>query len=261
LPLIENIILSSHSNTILENISKKNLPNITNVVASIDDTNILIDKCPNTHHLTLYSHNKDTSNLTALTGLLVLHVANGYYETLNLKHVLSGVGPRHRELALFSIQNLNITDIITLCPFLETLVLDSCLFEPLNQNVVIDPETSHFNHLLTLEITQMPDREFLYPHLRYCLNLQALDCTGLNVLDDDFMCDAVQGGSFRNITRLFIIETGCGVLTMRTADIVIQHCERLSVLGRLGTWRRLNPDMICDLKKRIVSRNRALLIL
>jgi hypothetical protein len=75
--------------------------------------------------------------------LLTTQVLHEDYETFYIKHTLCDVGHRILELSLFSIQNANITCIITLCSYLEILIFYSYLIEPLDVNVVVDPDTPH----------------------------------------------------------------------------------------------------------------------
>jgi hypothetical protein len=55
--------------------------------------------------------------------------------------------------------------------------------------------------MLTPKVTQISDNQFYYRYLRYFINLQVLDGTRMNVLDDDFMREAVQQTSFRTISH------------------------------------------------------------
>jgi hypothetical protein len=83
--------------------------------------------------------------------------------------------------------------------------------------------------------------------LRHYVNLQIFECKGVDMLTDDFIRDAMRQGAFRNILRFWIEETGDGALTMRTVELLLQHCEHLREIGLLKSWRRVTRSQYLDL--------------
>jgi hypothetical protein len=261
LPLIKNFITFTPSTEILENIQLENLSTIKYFYGCVGNMTLLTEKCPNIIFLTVYNHNEDLSNITALTNLVSLYVVRGNYELFNLSTVLNGIGHRLIELGLYVVDNVNVTDIITFCSGLKRLLLENCVFVPLDYGTVLNSETPHFTSVINLKIKSSCQRQFNYHFLRYYVNLEVLECAGLDFLDNDFICEALQQGAFRNLQYLLIKETGNGALTMRTVDLLMQHCEKLKVLGHLKTWQQLTRNMVRDLKQRIMLRNLALRIM
>jgi hypothetical protein len=261
LPLIKNIITFTpftQITPILDNIRTQSMSKITYFFGFVGNTTLLTQKCPNLIHLTVYRHNGDLSSLAALAALASLtslHIIRGNYELFNLDAVLNGIGHRLCELGLYEVENVNMTDITTLCSGLKRLILECCAFVPLDYGREFNTETQHFKSVLRLKIIQNSLSQFDYPHLRYYVNLEVFECAGLHFLDLEFMREALQHGAFRKLKCLTIKETGNGGLTVSTVDLLIQHCENLKVLGNLKTWQQLTRNMILDLKKRIVLQN------
>jgi hypothetical protein len=255
LPQIKNFITFTPSNEILENIAAENLSTITYFFGSVGNMALLTEKCPNIIFLTVYYRNEDLSHLTVLAGLVSLHVVIGNYELFNLTTGLNGIGHRLIELGLYMVDNVNVTDIINLCSGLKRLFLEYCVFVPLEYGTVLNTEILHFKSVTSLKIKSNFQRQCNYPSMRYYANLEVLECVGLDFLDNDFMCGALQQGAFRSLKYLLIKETGNSALTMRIVDLLIRHCEHLKVLGHLKTWQQLTRSMIRDLKQRIMLRN------
>jgi hypothetical protein len=100
-----------------------------------------------------------------------------------------------------------------------------------------------------------------FRRLRHYANLQIIECKGVNILTDDFIRDAILQGAFRNIVRFCVEEIARGALSMRTVELLIQHCDNLREIGYLGSWRLVDPELISDLRNRIAVMNYNLHIL
>jgi hypothetical protein len=146
-------------------------------------------------------------------------------------------------------------DIVKLCSSLKKLNLKSCTFVPLTGNAVFGSKFPHYKCLTGLKITETPEPQIYYRRLHHYVNLQTLHLEGVNVMTDDLIDDAIRQGAFRNIVRFYIKETGDGALTMRAAELLIQHCEHLKELGYLRSWGRLNPELISNLTNRMTMMN------
>ena len=86
-------------------------------------------------------------------------------------------------------------------------------------------------------------------------------CTGVDILTDKFMTEAIQNGAFRNIEWFEVKETEYGALSMATVELLLNNCECLKTLGKLRSWRRLTPEDILSVTMRACSENLHLNIL
>jgi hypothetical protein len=82
----------------------------------------------------------------------------------------------------------------------------------------------------------------------------------VDILTDDFIRDAMLQGAFRNILRFWVEETGDGALSMKTVELLLQHCEDLREIGYLGTWRLVSRNQYKALTKRIKDTNYDIII-
>jgi hypothetical protein len=255
LPEIENIICTDRHENVLYNIGTESLHTIKLYRGCIINMDILTQKCSNITSLTLYQVNDDVSNLTALNCLKSLKVLKGNYETSNLQVILNGTGHRLNELCLLRVDNVNISHIIMQCSGLNKLGIEQCTFVPVDQNTVFHPQNPHFRSVIELVIMQRNENEICKQNFQYYVNLESFACSGDEILNDDLVSQAIRQGGFKNIVELLIYETGDGVLTMRSAELLIEYCERLRLLGLLQRWGRLTEDDISNLKNIIISRN------
>jgi hypothetical protein len=255
MPEIENIICKHRYENVLYNIGTENLHKIKHYRGVIINMDILTQKCSNITSLILNHVYDDVSNLTALNCLKSLQIRKGNYETSNLQVILNGTGHKLKELFLYIVVNVNISHIIMQCSGLKELHIEQCTFVPIDQNTVFHPQNPHFRSLTELVITQSIENEIHKQHLPYYVNLESFICSGCEIWNDDLVSEAIRQGGFKNIVELHISETGDGVLTMRTVELLIEHCEHLRRLGNLEEWGRLNQDNISNLKNIIKNRN------
>jgi hypothetical protein len=203
----------------------------------------------------MYGINQNLTNLTALSRLVKLQIKRANYQSCNLNAVLVGMGHRLSHLYLINVQYVNMADIVNMCSSLKSLVLKACTFVPFNGNAHLDTALPHYRSVTDLKLLWNSRHQIDFRHLRHYVNLQVFECKGVNVLTDDFIRDAVWKGAFRNILRFKIEEIAHGALTMRTVELLLQHCEHLREIGHLGSWRLVDPEHISDLRNRIVITN------
>jgi hypothetical protein len=96
--------------------------------------------------------------------------------------------------------------------------------------------------------------------MRHYVNLEVFECTGQDIVTDDFLDDAIQQGAFRNIERFLVDENGNRALTMRSVELMLQHCDSMRELGLLSSWPLLSMSEYTDLIKRMRIMNIDLLI-
>jgi hypothetical protein len=255
IPEIENIICKHRYENVLYNIGTENLHKIKFYRGVIINMDILTQKCSDITSLILNRVNDDVSNLTALNCLKSLQIRKGNYETSNLQVILNGTGHKLMELRLIGVENVNISHIIMQCSGLKKLGIVQCTFVRIDQNTVFHPQNPHFRSLTNLVISESIENKIHNEHLQYYLNLELFVSSGYEIWNDDLVSEAIRQGGLKNIVELYIYETGDGVLTLRTVELLIEHCERLRRLGYLEEWGRLTVDNIRNLLSIIKNRN------
>ncbi|XP_023724907.1 uncharacterized protein LOC111874023 [Cryptotermes secundus] len=261
LPSINNIVITSLTYNIFEHILKEELYTITQYTGYIRDINVLTQKCPNLSTVVMYDINQNLANMVALNRLDHLQIRKADYESCNLNAVLIGVGHRLCHLYLVHIKNVRMVEIVNFCSSLECLLLKRCSFVRLNENGILGTDPPHYRSVTDLKLLGDSHHEIDFRHLQHYVNLQILECTGVNTLNDDFIEDAVRQGAFRNIVCFKVEEIAPGALTMRTVELLIRHCEHLKELGYLRSWRLVEPEFISNLRNIIVTTNSDLHIL
>jgi hypothetical protein len=184
-----------------------------------------------------------------------VRIEHGDYGRTNMGVVLRSVGYRLDQLHLKHVEKVNMADITTLCSCLRVLVFDHCTYVPREPYTVIRSDLPHFTSVRVLVIYETAEYVEYSRHLGYYANLVLFMCNGVDVMADDFMFEAVQNGAFRSIEHFEVIGSETGDLSMDTVWLLINNCEHLKTVGRLGTWRRVSPDDVSDLKTKIRSEN------
>jgi hypothetical protein len=254
LPSISNIVMLWHKCDVFGNISKEKLYTITQFTGYIRNINILTQNSPNITKAVLYSYtyNQDLTNLTALTRLVNLRIEYANYETCNLNAVLIGMGHRLSELCLRAVENVNMADIVKLCSSLKCLVLKGCSFVPLNESANLDTDLPQYRSLIQLKLIENYCLQNAFRHLRHYVNLEVFECIGMYIVTDDFLEDAIRQGAFRNIVRSSVEDYQTRALTMRTVELLLQHCDCLREMGPLSSWL-ISISEYLDFKKRTIN--------
>jgi hypothetical protein len=95
----------------------------------------------------------DVSDLTVFNALRALEFHLLDYGSSNIKTVLQGLGHRLTDLTLDACNDVDLQDIITLCPSLVNLSLTRCSVLNLNSGILFDFQLPHFRNLINLEIS------------------------------------------------------------------------------------------------------------
>jgi hypothetical protein len=255
LPEIANIKWSLPICNVLNGVDRESLETINYIRGPVCDTNILTRMCPNIIILILLCVDVDLSSLTALDGLVDVRIEQAHYEQSNMDVLLTGIGHRLDQLHLRDVDNVHMTDIVTLCSSLRVLVLDHCTYIPTDPNTLMWSDISHFQNVNVLDIYDISVSDVYNLHLGYYVNLDTFVCVGVHVLSDGFMDQAVKNGAFRNIKHFEVDGTETGDLSMDTVWLLLDNCERLKTLGRLATWRLVTAENVLDLESRVLSEN------
>jgi hypothetical protein len=138
---------------------------------------------------------------------------------------------------------------------LKRLYLEECTCVPFNENSIINTDLPHYRSLIELKLRENLPHHMDFRHLRHYVNLQLLECHGVDILTDDFIDEVMRQGAFRNILRFCVLESGVGALTMRTVELLLQHCDHLREIGYLKTWSLLSRSQCTELIERIRITN------
>jgi hypothetical protein len=260
LPSISNIVMKGMMDYVLDHISKEKLCMITQFTGYVNNISILAQKYPNITKAVLYPYNRNLRNLTALTRLVNLTIKQGNYDICNLNAVLIGMGHRLNELCLQDVYNVNMADVVQSCSSLKSLVLKGCIFVPLTESAILDTDLPQYRSLIQLKLICNYGSQNAFRHLRHYVNLEVFECTGLGIVTGHFLEDAIRQGAFRNIVRFWVEDTWNGALTMRSVELMLQHCDSMRELGHLSSWRLISKFQYSDLIKRIREFNIDLLI-
>jgi hypothetical protein len=230
---------------------------LTHFSGGAEYVNNLIEKCRNITKLDIHAISRtiDLSGLTTLTSLRSLYVSSPDYATSSLNAVLTDIGPRLTNLTLYDISNVNFQDIVSLCPSLESLVLFSCSYLPLNADTPLDSQLPHFKNLISLNINNNPGDEMNYNYIRHYVSLKTIKLNWINIFTVEFMREIVNSGTFANLEEFYISEYGHGALTMECVELLMQRCLRLKKIGYFRYWRRFDPALIQELKRGILEGN------
>jgi hypothetical protein len=254
---IRSIEIIPYYTNILDHVADVILHKISHVTGHVEDISLAAERCPNITHidLDLGTHSQDLSFPAALTTLRILRLYGGDYATCNLNVVLTGIGPRLTEMALYWMQNVNLHDIVTLCHSLESLSLLYCTLLPLDPNKSPDPQSPHFKKLTTLHIEN--DNYSLasnYNYIRHYVSLKTIRLCCINVFTVKFIRKCVRSGTLANLEEICIKEFQNGALTMKALELLIKHCRHLKTIEGLRHCPLLSPDDIQELKRHISAQ-------
>jgi hypothetical protein len=116
LPIIKNIKYWSKYENILDHVAVENLHKISHAVGFVECISMLAQYCRNINNVKIWSDSTSLSGLAALTTLRNVTISWGDYATCKLNDFLTGIGPGLTDLTLYTMINVNIKDILTLCP-------------------------------------------------------------------------------------------------------------------------------------------------
>jgi hypothetical protein len=135
------------------------------------------------------------------------------------------------------------------------LFLEDYSFVPLTESAVLDTDVPQYRSLIQFQLIENYCLQIDFRHLRHYVNLELFECTGLEIVTEDFLDDAIRQGAFRNIVRFWVDEAGYAALTLRSVELFLQHCDCLREIGLLKSWRLISKFQYSDLIKKIRKIN------
>jgi hypothetical protein len=249
LPQIKNMEFHYNDENIFDYIAVKNLDSISHVTICLSHW-----YCELTD-LQLNKLKVDLLGLAALTELRTLRISWLHDDTLNLKAVLTGTGAKLTDLSLESCRNVNLQDIVTLCPSLKILAVvnSSCL--PLNPDAPLDPRLPHFRNLISLSIIRVDGGETMLNSIRYYVSLKRFLFSDVDIFTVEFMREVLNSGVFANLEVFEILQNEPGALPMEAVELLIERCSHLKIIRGLGTCKQIKSSFILELKYRLLVRN------
>jgi hypothetical protein len=154
---MERLDTITHVTGFLQNIDivTHKCPNTTNIIMFASTRDLSAKhafRCRNTTNMIMSASTRDLSALTALHVLRALEIHDLNYGSTNFNDVLQGMGHRLTDLKLFYCNDVDLQDVITLCPSLANLFLKECSFSHLNSNTEFDPQLPHFRNVIDIGI-------------------------------------------------------------------------------------------------------------
>jgi hypothetical protein len=254
LPNVANIMFRSTKSSVLLHTALKTLDTITHINGYCENMKILPQMCPNTTNITIKPITRDLSPLTAFKALHTLKICDINSGSYNLRAVLSGIGQRLQDLSFVECHDVNLQDIVALCPSLVNLSIKGCTY--LDIDTSIDPQLPHFKNVINLTIL-----DNYTPHGRYFryiphyVSVEALRLQCRGIFTDEFVNEIVRLGTFKRLEVFHICEYGSGDLTMEALQLLIRHCPRLKRIEWLSRCRRVTGSRFEELKRQILQQN------
>jgi hypothetical protein len=265
LPNIANIIFWFNESSVLFDTGFKTLDTITHISGYFQELDAVSWMCPNTTNVTLGSSNflnwgdsNDLSGLTAFSALRALEIYSKYRNESHWRTVFRGIGLGLQDLALTNCANVNLEDIVTLCPSLVNLSLIQC--RDLQLNTPLNPQLPHFRNLINLKVKQISGHSVDFRYIRYYVNLKTIHLTEHNIFTVEFLRAIISLGTFKQLEVFRVKERAPGSLTMEALQLLIEHCPLLKRIEGLGRCPKLGIFFIDDLKREILQQNLDLVI-
>jgi hypothetical protein len=255
LPQIKNINFSREYENLFYYITVKKLDSISHVKGNVPNMNMLTQRCRNITNLNFHPLQVDLSSLAALIALRTLNITNVDYAIYNLNAVLTSIGPRLTRVSLNWIENVNLQDIVTLCPSLKSITFRKCSILPLKTDAPLDPQLPHFKNLISLSIIDVRGGETMVNALRYYVSLKRIHLHDIRIFTDGFMREVLDSGAFANLEEFAIREYCTRALTMEAFELLIERCSHLKIIRGLETCRQIRASSIQELKHRLLLRN------
>jgi hypothetical protein len=255
LPNIASVRWLGPISNVIENIPTKTRYAITYFKADGRYVNSIARRFANISVLVLHSIGEDLSSLTMLNSLTYLSIIAGDYRVSNMQAALQRAGHRLGTLALEFVENVNMAHIVSLCTRLNTLVLTYCTFERLQFDMAFEREIPHFESLTRLIIYQNSINEVYKKHLLFYVNLKTFLCSGLDIMTNEFVTEAVRNGAFRNIVQFKVRGNRNAAVSKRTVELLLSNCEYLRGLGFLRSWGPFTEEDVRDVRNRARNQN------
>ena len=250
---IKNIAWNGPIETVTTSVSYEKAMNITKVKVIIRESASLHEKFLNITDLSLKTCNErvDLANLSLLTNLKNIKLHGYEFIRDNLRGFFEVAGGNLIQLKMKGIKYLDLITVLCHCRNLKSLAL-------ILNDMTMDNEISmdlclpHFNSLETFEFTINPAENDVFNFIYLYDNLKTFRSSRNFKTSDNFVRNIVHSDGFRNL-RVFYAKF-CP-LSRETANLLIDTCENLSILGDLRHWFGMRIPDFEDLKRRIRLEN------
>jgi hypothetical protein len=178
--------------------------------------------------------------------------------TSGWRAAMKDIGHRLQDLTLIACPNVNLQDIVILCPSLVNLsVIESTV---MNLNKPLKPQLPHFRNLINLKVELTSRRPVDFRYIRYYVNLETINLSEINIFTVEFLREVISLGTFKQLETFRVAECAPGALTVEALELLIGHCPLLKRIEGLGHCPNLNRHLIDDLKRGILKQNFDLVI-
>jgi hypothetical protein len=252
LPKIANIRFWLNESIVLFHTGLRTIDTITHINGCIQNMDAVSQTCPNTTNITIRPVFPDLSLFTAFEALRALNLRNLSYGASNLNTVFSGIGHRLQDLTLSNCSDVNLQDIVILCPSLVNLSVKFCSI--LELNTQLDPELPHFRNLINLKLKIRPGI-ITMGYICHYVNVEELHLEEAHIAIDQFVTEIVSLGTFKQLALLHIEEYWSADSNMGALQLLIQHCPRLKRIEGLSRCPQLTGALIEEFKRQILQQN------
>jgi hypothetical protein len=234
-PNIGNITFERSIGSLLRHIAEEKLDTITHVriVARY-----------------IYRNFRDVSGLTVFNALRALEFHLLDYGSSNIKTVSQGLGHRLTDLTLGRCNDVDLQDIIILCPTLVNFSLTCCSVLNLNSGIPLDFQLPHFRNLINLEIRyalRNPDINYI----RYYNSLKTIRLKYAGSFTVDLANEILHLATYK---QLEVLHMGGDLPDVKALQLLIGHCPLLKRI-ELSRFGNLQSDVFGELKRQVLSQN------
>jgi hypothetical protein len=257
LPNVANITIWGKGTSILRHIAVERLNTITHVTRYIDDiaTETVVRR---NRPIVRWGHiTVDLSGLSAFNALRVLKIKDILNASVDIKTVLQGVGHRLTVLKLSDCLNVDIQDIITLCPSLTDLSLIRSRFYSSHPHTPLDSQLPHFRNVINLKIR----RYYTFPNIRnnfiFFSYYVSVKTVGLALVADfdRFVREILNLGTYKQLEVLRLHQNRFNSINKKAVEQLIEHCPLLKRIELVGSGDATKKCDLEELKRQISLQN------
>jgi hypothetical protein len=265
LPNIANIGFGHNESSVLYHTGVDTLNTITHISGCFHEIEAVSQMCPNTTNITLssfgcliFANVRDLTRFTAFNALRALEICGVNCYESEWRAFLKGIGRRLQDLMLNACSNVNLQDIVTLCPSLVNLCLNQC--PDLHLNTSLNPQLPHFRNLINLKINQTSEHSVDFRYIRYYVNVETIHLRAVNIFTVEYLREVINQGTFQQLEVFRVMERAPGALTVEGLDLLIGHCPLLKRIEGLRSCPKLDIYRVLNLREKILQQNFDLVI-
>jgi hypothetical protein len=235
-PNIGNIIFERLVGSLLRHIAVERLDTITHVRIVGKD---------------IYRNVEDVSGLTVFNALRALEFRLLNYGSSNIKTVFQGLGHRLTDLTMSGCDDVDLQDIIILCPSLVNFSLICCTVSNLNSGIPFDLQLPHFRNLINLETGLALTYPDYINYIPYYNSLKTIRLIYTGSFTVDLVNEILNLGTYKQLEALRIQGD---LPDDETLQVLIGYCPLLKLI-ELSPVGKLQPELFGELKRQILSQN------